>query len=689
MVYAASLNIPVKKALKKQAMQSNITKICSQMVIDPDTTAMDVVFFGPRDLNGPNLSKIQSALESKHPDICVIYIYEKESERDLIDCEYKRACKKIKDSIIVEAFEEFVGQHKIRSGKQKISSSDFEVPDSDQIGDVTAEVQEKAKYTRFQEAPATAEMEPGDDEIVEAPELDLPPIDTSVFTEPPVVPMDTDTSISDPLNGDASRIPEVVTSASIERSLERLNSFEDWGLFKEHLHKDSIVKELLNENTEYVGLVNMLDVLDKRIQAIFRDPALTEDMKFDQIKAIGLERSVVRAATNSLNVEKAISIITTIVLSAKRTVEEKIQSLDVALYKISTDKKAIMDTSYIDKAIAERTAVQLELLTISRGIVDLYKSIDNLVTEEILDLDKNLPSANAFINEMVKPIGTQIFTPQNTSALTQKLMQALQSNRLVASQLEDSVNAVIETLFALCEKDEVIIRYQQNLINLLQAHRVEDVVIVNSLLQQSLRLFTGADNSGRSATAITWSGILSRRQNSILVDLTGRAKFKDYGITPMSLEDFLTSRPEKQFLCVEADHKPSPEEIQDIVNELKSRLNYYPYINVIVAPEDELIIDQLSENAKCIYYITDCSTQSISVMKDTVKKHTTKNIARHLVTIDTPVSPLMIAESIGVKATSTRIIPIPNVPAVRACALRHDRPYEYDDVLRIYEEAFR
>jgi hypothetical protein len=107
-----------------------------------------------------------------------------------------------------------------------------------------------------------------------------------------------------------------------------------------------------------------------------------------------------------------------------------------------------------------------------------------------------------------------------------------------------------------------------------------------------------------------------------------------------------------------------------------------------MAPEDTNGIQQLSEEALCIHYITDCSTTSIRVMKDVVANHTTKNIARKLVTIDTPVSPLMIADSIGINQP-VKIVTLPAIPAIRACSLRHDRPYEYTDVQKIFEEAFR
>ena len=710
MIYAASLNIPVRKALKKQVQQSNLTKICQQLSLDPDTTNMDVVFLGPKDLQGPRREAVQNAIRNKHDDICVIYVYEKDAEADLIDCEYKHQCRKIKESVIVDAFEEFVGPHKIRAGKQKMTSADFDVPEADGIGNVEVNLRRprrpKMEFNPMELEPAEEEEPsarvpiPGLEPEVEEPAPEPEPVEEdpiSTFEEPeseyviPVSePVDTSTTIQDPLTAPVDIMPDPpLAQATIEDSLAAMNSFEDWSIFKEHLNKDTIVKKLIEENTEYVGLVNMLDVLDKEIETVWRDPALSPDQKFEKIKAIGLQRSVVRATTNSINVEKVISIISTIALAAKRTVDEKISSLDVSLYKITTDKKAIMDTTYIDRAISERAQVQLDLLNVSRGIVDLYKCMDNLVVEEIQELDRKLPSGNEFINRMVKPLGTQIFTPQNTAALVTKLMQALQSNRLLASQLEESINSVIQTLFDLCEKDEEIIRYQQNMINLLKANRVEDVIITNSLLKKTLRLFVGADNTGRAATAITWCGILSRRNNSLLIDLTGRSKFREYGITPMSLDDFMTNRIEQQFLCVESDRILDAEELQLVVDQVKSRLNYYPYVNIILAPEDTSGLDQLSSDALCVNYITDCSTTSINTMREVIKKHTSPNIARKLIMIDTPVSPLMIADSLSIDPTICRVITLPSVPAIRACALKHDRPYEYNDVVKVFEEAFR
>ena len=89
-------------------------------------------------------------------------------------------------------------------------------------------------------------------------------------------------------------------------------------------------------------------------------------------------------------------------------------------------------------------------------------------------------------------------------------------------------------MFKLCEEDATIIEYQQKLINLLRAQRVEDVVIVDNVIKNSLRIFVGPADTGVTATAVTWSGVVSRRQNTLLLDLTGNSKLRQYGLEPVT-----------------------------------------------------------------------------------------------------------------------------------------------------------
>lgn len=763
MIYAASLSIQVKKAMGNKSVQSSINKIISNLTLDPKVTTMDTVILCPKDVVGPKAREFSAALEHRHPDICVIYIYTKDNERDLVsDDVYKMHAKKIKDVTINKALEEFLGDHAISTGMNFVSNADFrDISDDSPVEQpIPRQVEEPAKHRGLfgtkksqrsekllegaqeyvdsitnervsyknraqiptESVPVATERvsdenimntfavpEESTEEVTEVKDAAVEPIETE--SEPTIEMPSLDemmAAIKDEESEPEPEKPEVPMATSdvnaflhpvikaqeevhsYEENLERIRSADDWDKFKESLEHDSIMKRLLEANSEFSGLVTMLDILDQRIQAVFRDTNLTADQKFDQIKSIGLERATARAASNSIYVDKLVKTIEAITCSAKRTVEEKISDVTTAMSQLAVSRSKISDTSNLDELIQKRSKVQAELLELTRGLIDLYKAMDLAVTEEIKDLDAKLPSNNAYINNMMSPIGTHIFTPSNTAALANNLLQALAANRLTASQLENSITATIDVLFTLCATDENIIQEQQKTIELLKANRVEDVVIVDSVLKSALRVFVGTRNSGLSATAITWSGVQSRQQNALLVDLTGSNKFATYGIDAVPMDKFLHERIENHFTCVYTERPCALDEFEDIIKELRTRLNYYPYINIILCAEQVDLLNRVSDDSFCVHYVTNCTTGSMDALRDTVASHTNvDNIARKLVTIGAPVSPFMIAGRIGLDLTKCKLVVIPEMPAIKGCAIRNDRPYEYDEIVSVFEEAIK
>lgn len=753
MIFSCSLGVRVKRAFKADAMQSNVYKVIENLPLDPKTTNMDVVILGPKDASGAIASKLSAAIEKAHPDICIIYMYNKDSEKDLVPTQYKKQCKTIDNKSIQAAFSQYVEEHNIIRGKTQTSTADFEavegadaapiredllnteqgdhfdmsslthkpnVPDIGSMGintdesapAVTANPAAETHATESSMFAAAAEEEPvhigkslyeTEQQTFDAGAEEIPISEEEVGGTHEVEPEldslnipeqeDAPTLIDKPLDTFEQKPTVALVStpmidARVEQFMENAANPEDWSILKERLKHDTIVQSLIADNAEYKGVMQMLEVLDKRIQAIYRDTALTPDEKFDKIKEIGLERATLRATSNSLNIERTISIISAVTVSAKQAVDYKVEAIDKAMHKIIVDRSMIEDMSEIDRAIEERTKVMANLLNLSRDIVDLFKSINSLACDEIEQLDKQLPSANAFINSMVRPIGTEIFTPANTAALANKMMTALRSNAITVSQVEEQVNSLIKYMFDLFDKDEELIKYQRDKINLLRSNRVENLVTATTLLKKVTRLFVGADNTGKTATALTWSGILSRRQNVILLDMSNEPRLRDYGVQTVTVDDFLKEPIHTELLCVEVGNKLSATELQTLMETVNSRLSYYSHVNIIVSATDVSLLNQLLPDAIAIHFITDCSAMSMAALKNVTNSVQLTNIAIKLVTIDAPVSPLTIATNIGIDATMCQYVPIPRVTNIRACAIRHDRPYEHRDIRKVFEEAF-
>lgn len=698
MIFAASLARPAKKAMGSKAQQSTVNRIISLLPIDPDTSTMDVVLLGPADAIGPNKECLNRALADKHPDICTIYIYKQDADKDLLECEYKLSARKVTANVIREVIADNVGDHKVKSGKMRVSTKDFVEPGT---VDFTANPPGPKKHGfLFKKAKHVEDisddegMEPGDDDFID-PDDFVKPVEKNIDTaEPEPEPMEEVVTEEQPMPeqplDSAMMCEEPVVSEHKfpDNMISQASSVADFDAFKDLLKKNAIANKLVHENSDYVNTLNMLDVLEKRIEEIYRDPTMDSTAKFEQIRDIGLDRAVLQATSNSISTERVIHIITAIADSAKRIVDDKVKSIDDTLTKITMDRANFLDSIIVEKAIDKRTETYLELLNLGRSLVDLYQSMDTLVCDTINELDAKLPSKNEFINQMVKPIGPNIFTPTNSAQLANALIQALSEKRITFSQLEDHLKTTCDLINQYFAQSNDIILYQQQKIDLLRANRVEDVIIAPTALKRVLKLYVGSDNCGRSATAVTWNGVLSRRQNTLLIDLTGKNKFSTYGVESIPLEKFMEERIERQYCCVYSSDVPDSITLQSLLEELPLRLNYYANIGIILSPEDVSGLDYLSREALTVHYITDCRTASMDVVREVIKSHTAPNIAHVLVTIDAPISPVSIADSLGLDLTNLKVVSIPNLQQMRACAIRHDRPYEYTDIVKMFEGAF-
>lgn len=102
MLYVSALTISAKKALgTNNCFQTTFGNIIKQLQIDPKTSGMNEVLLGPNDLTGQNKEKLMEALEAGiHPGILLMYIYQKESQKQGLNIHYAKGVSKIKPANI-------------------------------------------------------------------------------------------------------------------------------------------------------------------------------------------------------------------------------------------------------------------------------------------------------------------------------------------------------------------------------------------------------------------------------------------------------------------------------------------------------------------------------------------------------------------------------------------------------------
>jgi hypothetical protein len=651
MIAAVSLGGFCKAVYPAQTQQMSSDVLMQTIMLDPAVSNVDIVVLQSKDFAGFKAIGLKNAVQHTHEKIEGIYLYTNSKE--------------------LEFFEKMDAKSFRTYSVKKINAASIESVISKILE--TKEVSQREDYfapeSSFEPEPIVIEQEIQPEVEPEEIKVEIPP--KEIIEEPAVE----EPAVEEP-------------KLSIEERIRRLGEFGDFDLFKHSLKKDYLVKEIMQENLKYASSLTVMDQIEREIVAIFRDTVSPPEEKFTKIRDLAMRRVSYKDELNNILVSKLSQVMLAIVSSTEETMNRKVNSFKDAL-AVTSGVKTIYnkDTEILNDLIQKRLEMQVSLHELQMELISLFTAMDKSVKEVIESFDVGLPTENDLINSHLVPVKT-LFTPERAVTLSQELLRQLDQGKLKLSVVEEKILNVVKMVFELCEYDASIIEYQQKLIMLLQANRVEDIVVIDTVLKSALRLFVGATETGVSATAITWAGIVSRRNNSLLVDLTGRLKFEEYGIFPESVAEFMENRIQRQFLCVQGTMN-TESEVEDFIQEIKQRLNYYPYMHIVVDPAQKSVIDRLSKEALSISYVVNSTSRSISIIKRAVEDLKQENIARKLIMIDPPVSVPQIVESVGVDPMTTKVIVIPDLKKIQVCEFNKVSPHTITEIVEVFEEAFR
>lgn len=739
MIYSAKLAAPVKKAYGERCYGTNIQKICEQLSLDPEVSGMEACVLCPKDVAGIMRKKVQLAIEDKNPDVCIIYIYNNEKEADLVDTPFKKQVKKTTPDVVKDIVEDCMGNY-LLSAKKTVVSRDAKVtktinskPEDVQVtagglkgglfknkAAAAKEVGDELKYdvaldlwykidalgnqvyinkktgkemTKMQVEARKTRIKQGSYKLPKTlPEGVRPDPDDLVVGD--IEEDDIPVNLGEPKEPEAPVAEEPVkpnleerVESDFERNLKEVSNFHDWGLFKEAMSKDAAIRQLLEENTTYQGVVQMLSVLDTEIKTTYYDKGLTSQQKFEKVLEIGNKRSTLMATHNDILARKVLDVIDAVTIGARRTVNDLLDEHRKSMEQITVSKEGLFDETELHRLVDMRSKAICELLALVKSTIQLYQAMDLEVSDVILDMDKRLPSDNEYINEMVGS-AAEVLTPTNSMELARTMMRALQEKREAFVLMEEQVRKVIDSIRELFDRDEAIIQYQQHITQMLKAHRVEDAVIIDSVIKNILNVYIGQRGSGLTATALTWSGCLARRRNTLLIDLSNESKLGDYGEDVVDLDEFMRQRIDRP-LCVVAGTVPDVEALAELITELKTRLDYYAHINVILDSTQLEYAKVLAKESLTVNYITNCTKDNMEEMGNVYASVDVNNVAQKVLMVNPTIDVLKVAEYMNIDVTSTKCVSIPDVPKIKSCGVLQDKPYEYVGVRTVFEEAFK
>lgn len=659
MVYVASLSLLAKKALGSKCHQSSINGIINTLSIDPAVSNMDVVLLGPADLSGPVGKRVHEAVTKRHKGVCVIYLCTNEREAKLFpDAPHLKQVKKIKDAVISEAVTEFYGED-VKANDPKYVSSADKVED---LG-TNPEPPKLVSVAETAEEPASVE------------EVVTPTIDVQTVQEEPRE-----------VEKEAPRPP------TAEDMIDSVKTVKDWDILKQQINRDSIIRQLILENNEFAGVANMLDVWDLRIRDVWADSHKSNEEKMRAVQEFGANRQVLQATYNSVLVDKFVSLMERVVSVCSATVEDRCDEITHAVISVQQNKnayleKAISGGSTLDDTLYER---MVELQSIEGELCKMFAFLHHEGMEEIVGrLGEKLPSANEYINNVLS-VSAKLYQPGNTVNLAQNVVDSLAKGQVQLSMVEDKVKGLMETMFQVIVAQNKVIQYQRDVISCLRANNVESLVVRDSLLKECFNVIVGSEHTGLTATTAIYAGMLSRRDNTLVVDLTNHSHYDRYGYDVVALEEFMVERIQRPLLFVTGSVGNDPEKVFQLMEELKSRLTYFRHLIIVLDAGQTDILDQVGREALSISYVTNCTVESLNAVTAAYEVgRKIPNVCHKLVCIDSPVDVGMLISTLKMDISMTKLIPLPYLREVKQAAIVRQQPHTYNDVLRVFEEAFR
>lgn len=659
MVYVASLSLLAKKALGSKCHQSSINGILDTLSIDPAVSNMDVVLLGPADLSGPAGKKIPEAVAKRHSGVCVIYLCTNDREAKLFpDAPHIKQVKRIKDTVISEAVTEFYGED-VKANNPKYSSA------ADKVGALGTNPEPPRPI-----APPVEEEET----TAEAPapvELELP----EAQVEQPAV---------------AENEPPKPSPA--EDVIASVKSVKDWDILKRQINRDSIIRQLILENNEFAGVANMLNVWDLRIRDVWADPHKSNEEKMRAVQEFGANRQVLQATYNSVLVDKFVSLLERVVSVCSATVEERCNEITHAVISVQQNKdafleKAVSGEDSLDDTLYER---MVELQSIEGELCKMFAFLHHEGMEEIVGrLGEKLPSTNEYINNVLS-VSAKLYQPGNTVNLAQAIVDSLAKGQVQLSLIEDKVKGLMSTMFQVIVAQNKVIQYQRDVISCLRANNVESLVVRDSLLKECFNVIVGSEHTGLTATSAIYAGMLSRRDNTLVVDLTGHSHYDRYGYDTVSLDEFMVERIQRPLLFVTGSVDNDPEKVFHLMEELKSRLTYFRHLIIVLDAAQLNVLDQVGREALSISYVTNCTVESLAAVTAAYEAgRKIPNVCHKLICIDSPVDVGMLIATLKMDISMTKLIPIPYLREIKQAAIVRQQPHTYNDVLRVFEEAFR
>lgn len=654
----------LKKSLGRgQVTTTTLDRMCEQFKLDPTTAkpARDAYVVTNEDISSTKARTIfEQSLATKHPSTKIIFI--------------NKSAKPIYQN----------GMAGIDAVIQKPKPTDIAQTISAVIAaDTISAVVEPTMETYSQPIP----------EYV-APVEEATPIPEYTAPEPVYVEQPEELVVEPAAPIEQVPVEEVMQrpSSIIER-IKSSGTVADVSILAREMSATALIKDLVESNSTYAGIEEKLKSLNDTIFSIMSDPKITSlDEKLSKIHAVMHDKAFFNSKGDTLIEQRLEEVIDAICTQTSALLQTRLDEIDTAIKRAQECKDMENNSARLAGLNELRANIIIELKTLEIEIENIYKSCDNLIISsatKIAEANDNI-TGNEMINSQLKARGSYVVSEGSFTAMVSALELSEQIPDLFKS-MKVNIIGMTKLLHKLFDLDQEVIAAQQQLINFLKSHNVEDSIVAQGVLKKALRVYVGPEGVGTTIIPYLISRYKSRQNaNVLLLDLTGTNKYSDYGIQYTNIDTYLSELNQKEFMLVAGTIDNTVAAAQRIVTTLLHAADYYRVINVVLNPEQQELFQTIAEDVLSVNFITDTSNKNITTMRDVIEKCTVRNVGRRVIINKCDVPVRSIVTKLGLDdQIDFQLCTVKTLPTIIDAGINGYNPYGISSVDLEMEEVIK
>lgn len=481
--------------------------------------------------------------------------------------------------------------------------------------------------------------------------------------------------------------------SSLVNRIKHASTVADVSILAREIDATTLIKDLVESNSTYAGIEEKLKSLNDTIFAIMSDVRISSlDEKLSKIHAVMHDKAFFNAKGDTLIEQRLEEVIDAICTQTSSLLQSRLDEIDTAIKRAQECKDMENNSARLAGLNELRANIIIELKTLEIEIETIYKSCDNIIISsatKIAETNDNI-TGNEMINSQLKARGSYVVSDGSFTAMVSALELSEQIPDLFKS-MKLNIIKMTKLLHKLFDLDQEVIAAQQALINFLKAHNVEDSIVAQGVLKKALRVYVGAEGTGKTIIPYLISRYKSRQNaNVLLLDLTGTNKYADYGIQYTDVDTYLAELNQKEFMLVAGNIDNTVAAAQRIVTTLLHAADYYRVINVVLNPEQQELFQTIAEDVLSVNFITDTSSKNITAMRSIIEKCTIRNVGRRVIINKCDVPVRSIVTKLGLDdQIDFQLCTVKTLPTIIDAGINGYNPYGVSSVDLEMEEVIK